>query len=494
MEILDSQLAAHDGVGLAALIRQKEISPSELLDVTIRRIEQVNPQLNALSEPLYEQARAAARALPAEPASMLSGVPTLVKDLFMPVQGALMQNGSLLCQGQPAPLDGELVARTRRAGMLIAGTTTAPEFGTSYSTESRLSGATRNPWALDCTAGGSSGGAAALVAARALPFAHANDGGGSIRVPASCCGLFGLKPTRGRTPIGPLVGEGWAGMGINHAVSVSVRDSAALLDCVAGDDPGAPYVAPHQAAPFLSAVDQLPRRLRIALVEQIEPWPTSGECLAAVRHTARLCESLGHVVEPARLPFDSAAFNDQVFTIIGAQTRSFLNLVQRHSGRPVPEELLEARTRIVLREKGQVSGAEYAAAVDWIHALGRAMAGFFGGFDLVLTPTLAKPPVHLGAFDVSDDDTLAKVIEVSHSFSPFTALFNATGQPAMSVPLYWSEAGLPIGSHFGAPFGDEATLFSLAAQLEQVQPWAARIPPVNALAPSREGAVKESIA
>lgn len=480
MNILDSQLTAHDGVALAKLIRQGEISPAELLDVTIRRVERVNPQLNALSEPLYEQARVAVRELPAEPASMLAGVPTLVKDLFMPVQGALMQNGSLLCEGHPAPFEGEFVARMKRAGMVIAGTTTSPEFGTSYSTESRLSGATCNPWNESHIAGGSSGGSAALVASRALPFAHANDGGGSIRVPASCCGVFGLKPTRGRTPIGPLVGEGWAGMGINLGVSVSVRDSAALLDCVAGADLGAPYAAPHQPSPFLSAVDQLPRRLRIALVEQVDPWSTSAECLAAVRHTAQLCESLGHIVEPARLPLDSLDFYDKVFTIIGAQTRSFLNLLQSHSGRPVAEECLEARTRIVLREKGHVSGAEYAASVDWIHALSRRMAGLFTGFDLVLTPTLAKPPLPMGAFDVSDSDTLATHIELCHSFSPFTALFNATGQPAMSVPLYWSEAGLPIGSQFAAPFGDEATLFSLAAQLEQVQPWAARVPPVNA--------------
>lgn len=481
MEILDSQLAAHDGVGLAALIRQKEISPTELLDVTIRRIERVNPQLNALSEPLYAQAHAAAQALPAEPASMLAGVPTLVKDLFMPVQGALMQNGSLLCQGHPAPMDGEFVARMKRAGMVIAGTTTSPEFGTAYSTESRLSGVTRNPWELNHTTGGSSGGSAALVASRALPFAHANDGGGSIRVPASCCGIFGLKPTRGRTPIGPLVGEGWAGMGINLGVSVSVRDSAALLDCVAGADLGAPYAAPHQATPFMSAVDQLPRRLRIALVEQVDPWATSAECLAAVRHTAKLCESLGHIVEPARMPLDSLDFYDKIFTIIGAQTRSFLNLLQNMTGQPAAEERLEARTRIVLREKGQVSGAEYAAAVDWIHALGRRMAGFLTGFDLILTPALAKPPLLLGALDVSDNDTLATNIELCHSFSPFAAVFNATGQPAMSVPLFWSEAGLPIGSQFAAPFGDEATLFSLAGQLEQVQPWAGRIPSVNAI-------------
>lgn len=481
MNDLSPQLAGYDGVALSALIRRRELTPVELLDACIQRIEQVNPTLNALSEALYEEARSAARQLSTSGASPLAGVPTLVKDLFMPVQGALMQSGSLACKGAIAPLDGEFVARMRRAGIVIAGTTTSPEFGTSYSTESRLWGATRNPWDTKRIAGGSSGGAAALVAARALPFAHANDGGGSIRVPASCCGLFGLKPSRGRTPIGPLVGEGWAGMGINHAVSLSVRDSAALLDCVAGDDPGAPYASPHQDQPFLNATLRPPRPLRIALVEHVAPWPTSGDCLDAVRHTARLCESLGHSVEPAQLPLDSLAFYDQVFTIIGAQTQSLLNTIGRHTGRPVPPDRLEPHSRLILREKGHVSGAEYAAAVDWIHALGRAMAGFFADYDVLLTPTLALPPLPLGALAVSDDDTLAHFIDRSHGFSPFTALFNATGQPAMSVPLYWNDAGLPIGSQFAAPFGDEATLFALAAQLEQSQPWAGRIPAIHAL-------------
>jgi amidase len=482
MSTLDEQLAGLDGVGLSSLIRKGELSAPELLELTIERIERVNPLLNGVAEPLYQAAREQAQALPAKPSSPLHGVPTLIKDLFMPVQGALMQNGSLLCQGHQAPLEGTLVARMRQAGMVIAGTTTSPEFGTSYSTESRLLGATRNPWNPQHIAGGSSGGAAALVAARALPIAHANDGGGSIRVPASCCGIFGLKPTRGRTPIGPLVGEGWAGMGINHAVSVSVRDSAALLDCVAGSDAGAPYAAPHQAAPFLDAVAQPPRALRIAVVDEAAPWPSDPDCQAAVRHAAALCESLGHRVMPVRLPLDSRLFYQQVFTIIGAQTRNLVDMLAKYSGQPLREELLEPRTRIILREKGRVSGAEYAAAVDWIHAFGRQMAGFFADFDVLLTPTLAQPPLLLGALDVEEDVSLEALIERSHSFSPFTAMFNASGQPAMSVPLYWNAAGLPIGVQFATPFGDEATLFALAGQLEQAQPWAGRLPAVSASA------------
>lgn len=482
MSQLTHQLKGLDGIALAHLIQRRELSASELLEQVITAISTVNPALNALAEPLYEAARSQLSTLAGTPASPLAGLPILIKDLFMPVAGALMQNGSLLFKGLPAPLEAEFVGRLRRAGMVIAGTTTSPEFGTSYSTESRLWGATRNPWDTSRIAGGSSGGAAALVAARALPFAHANDGGGSIRVPASCCGVFGLKPTRGRTPIGPMVGEGWAGMGINHAVSVSVRDNAALLDIVAGEDAGAPYAAPAQPGSFLQATQQPPRRLRIGLVEHMAPWQSDADCVEAVRHAARLCETLGHEVIPITLPLDSLTFYDQVFTIIGAQTQSLMNLIALHSGQPAPIHLLDINNQIVLREKGQVSGAAYAAAVDYIHALGRSMAGVFREVDILLTPTVANVTPLLGSLTPSEGTDLAGFIEQSHSFSPFTAWCNATGLPAMSVPLYWTADQLPIGSHFVAPFGDENTLFALAAQLEQAQPWADRLPGINAYA------------
>lgn len=469
-----------DGLGLAELIRQGAITPLEALDDVIARVERVNPALNAIVEDLRESARETARdgAISDGP---FRGVPTVVKDLFMPVRGVRMTNGSLTCARGVGPLDGEVIARLRRAGVVIAGTTTSPEFGTSYATESRLFGATRNPWSTDHTPGGSSGGAAALVAARAVPFAHGNDGGGSLRVPASCCGVFGLKPTRGRVSNGPLIGEGWAGMGINHAITLSVRDSAALLDATAGMAPGDPYDAPPQTEPFLAAVNRPPKALRIGVVRSLAPWPTDPACVAAVEHTAKLCESLGHHVEDAVLPVSALEFYDTVFTIIGAQTRSLLTFLGQVSGHPVDEQDLEPRTRVLLRERGGVSGAQYAAAVDWIHGLGRCMAGVFERFDVLLTPTLAKPPLLIGALDMQDGQSLADLIDLFHSFSPFTALFNASGQPAMSVPLFWSEAGLPIGSHFAAPFGAESLLFSLAGQLEAAQPWAGRVPPINAL-------------
>lgn len=481
MEDFRTLVATHDGIALAELVRGKEVTPAELLAATLASVDAVNPALNAVAERLDEPARAAAASIIGRE-SVLAGVPTLIKDLFMPVRGARMANGSHLFGEYRPDFDGELVARLRRAGIPIFGTSLSPEFGTSYCTSSARFGITRNPWHPEVTAGGSSGAAAALVAARALPFAHGNDGGGSLRVPASCCGVFGLKPTRGRTPIGPMAGEGWAGMGINHAITRSVRDSAALLDLTAGADIGAPYAAPHQADTFLSATRREPGRLRIGVIECAPPWPTDPACAAALAHTVSLLTSLGHHVEPLASPVDSHAFYDQVFTIIGAQTRALLDGIARQRGEPVRDDEIEARTRIIVRDKGGVSGAQYAAAVDWIHALGRTFGRLMERYDVLLTPTLATPPLPPAALAI-DDATLPldAVIDRSHRFSPFTAWFNATGQPAMSVPLYWDERGLPIGSHFAGAFGAEALLFSLAAQLERAAPWAARVPPVCAV-------------
>lgn len=476
MHDIQTLMDQHDATGLAGLIERREISRTELLEASIARLEHVEPALNAVAEKLYDSARAAK---PVEGA--FSGVPTLVKDLFSPLAEARMSNGSLALGEARPGLDDAVVERLRGAGCQFIGTTTSPEFGTSYTTESTRFGATRNPWDTERSAGGSSGGAAALVAARVVPFAHGNDGGGSLRVPASCCGVFGLKPSRGRMPCGPLVGEGWAGMGTPHAITVSVRDSAALLDITAGADLGAPYAAPWQDEPFVDSLHRPHRPLRIALIEQLAPWPTSPEALAAVRHTASLCQSLGHHVEPATLPVEALPLLDQIFDIIGASTRSYVNLLGEMRGKPVELDELEPRTRIILREKGETSGARYADAVAGIHGLGRRLAQFMTDFDLILTPTLTREPPVIGTLDAFDDRLdLATIIEHFHSYSPFTALFNASGQPAMSVPLYWTQNGLPIGSHFAARFADEGTLLSLAAQLERAQPWAGRIPPVSA--------------
>jgi len=469
-----------DATGLAEWVRRGEVQPGELLEAAIERLERVEPQINAVAERLYESARETARTAQVGQ-GLLAGVPTLIKDLFSPVNGAAMTNGSRSLGDVRADFESEVVTRLRRAGCQVMGTSTSPEFGTSYSTESSRFGATRNPWSTDHSAGGSSGGAAALVAARVVPFAHGNDGGGSLRVPASCCGVFGLKPSRGLLPSGPMMGEGWAGMGTPHAITLSVRDSAALLDATAGMDLGAPYAAPVQSQPYVTAVLQDPKPLRIALVEQLGPWPTSPQSLEAVRQAARLCESLGHRVEPANLPVVLPAFLDQVFTIIGASTRHYVDLLGQMRGVAVQAEELEVRTRIILRDKGTVSGAQYAAAVEWIHALGRQLALFMQDYDLVLTPVLTREPVPIGELDIQDVCmSLDQLLERYHSYSPFTAVFNASGQPAMSVPLSWSSNGLPMGAHFAGRFGEESTLLALAAQLERAQPWRGRVPPVNA--------------
>ncbi|WP_460322323.1 amidase [Pseudomonas ogarae] len=480
MQDIHHLMDIEDATALAEWVRRGEVQPGELLETAIERLERVEPQLNAVAERLYDSARQAART-PQVGQGLLAGVPTLIKDLFSPVHGAAMTNGSRALGDCRADFESEIVVRLRRAGCQVMGTSTSPEFGTSYSTESARFGATRNPWSIDHSAGGSSGGAAALVAARVVPFAHGNDGGGSLRVPASCCGVFGFKPSRGLLPSGPMVGEGWAGMGTPHAITLSVRDSAALLDATAGMDLGAPYAAPIQVLSYVMAVQADPKPLRIALVEQLGPWPTSPESLQAVGEAARLCESLGHRVEPVSLPVGLLEFLDHVFTIIGASTRHYVDLLGQMRGFAVQAEELEVRTRIILRDKGDVSGAQYAAAVEWIHALGRQLAAFMQDYDVILTPVLTREPTPIGELDLQDVCmSLDQLIERYHSYSPFTALFNASGQPAMSVPLSWSANGLPMGAHFAGRFGEESTLLALAAQLERAQPWRGRVPPVNA--------------
>ncbi|WP_147478496.1 amidase, partial [Pseudomonas syringae] len=476
MKDIQSLLNDEDATGLAEWVRRGEVQPIDLLEAVIERIEHVEPQLNAVAERLYDSARSAALDA-AKSQGVFAGVPTLIKDLFTPVHGARMSNGSLAMGEFRAPFEAEVVSRLRRAGCVLAATTTSPEFGTSYSTESTRFGATRNPWNLEHSAGGSSGGAAALVAARVVPFAHGNDGGGSLRVPASCCGVFGFKPSRGLMPSGPMVGEGWAGLSTAHAITLTVRDSAALLDATAGMDLGAPYAGPVQSLSYVNAAQRDPGPLRIALIEQSGTWPTSPESLAAVREAAQLCESLGHRIEPVSLPVVLPELLDHVFTIIGANTRNHIDMLGRMRGFDVQDAELEARTRIILRDKGSVSGAQYTAAVEWIHVLGRQLATFMQDYDVILSPVLTREPARIGELVVPDMSlSLEDMIERSHRYSPFAALFNASGQPAMSVPLSWSAAGLPMGAHFSGRFGEEGVLLGLAGQLERVRPWRGRGP------------------
>jgi amidase len=367
----------------------------------------------------------------------------------------------------------------KRAGLVIVGKSNTPEMGISPSTEPRLHGATRNPWSLGHSAGGSSGGAAAAVAAGMLPMAHATDGGGSIRIPASACGLFGLKPTRARNPAGPDAGEGWSGASVGHAVTRSVRDSAALLDATSGPDVGDPYWAPPPARPFLQEVGRDPGRLRIALTAK--PWfdgPVDPECAEAARAAAKLCEGLGHHIEEARPEIDEAAWQRSTAVIVTASLTFVLETRAAALGRQLGPDDIERITWERVQLARTFSAADYARAIHTVHRTGRVVARFLERYDVLITPTMAQPPHPLGVLDLSNPDTAAFNAARNASIG-FTSLFNSSGHPAMSVPLAMSRSGLPLGVQFVARFGDEATLFRLASQLEAAQPWKDRRPRVS---------------
>jgi amidase len=464
----------YDGLGLADLVRRKEVSAAELLDAIIARADALNPRLNAIVTRLDDEARAAiAAGLPSGP---FTGVPYLLKDLGALYTGAPTSFGSALFDGFVADHDSEITARLKRAGLVIFGKTNTPEMGLSPSTEPRRFGATKNPWNLAHSAGGSSGGAAAAVAADILPMAHATDGGGSIRIPASCCGLFGLKPTRARNPMGPDAGEGWGGASAGHAVTWSVRDSAALLDATSGPDVGDPYWAPPPAGPFLAEVGRDPGTLRIALTTTaFNGQPVNPECAEAARAAAKLCASLGHKVEEARPEIDAKTLGSAVRIVIAANVRAALEARAAALGRPLAETDVERQTWGRVKEGAAFTAWDYARSINVVHRIGRAVARFFGTYDILLSPTMCQPPYPLGVLDMSSTDDAAYLDAVLCSVG-FTSLFNSAGNPAMSVPLATSGAGLPIGVQFAGRFGDEATLFRLAAQLESAQPWAGHRP------------------
>jgi amidase len=472
---VDALFDREDGLGLAELVRRREVSPKELLDAAIARVETLNPTLNAVVTRMYDAARGAVNAgLPSGP---FTGVPYLLKDIGALYTGAVTSAGSRAFADAVADHDSEITVRLKRAGLVIFGKTNTPEMGIATSTEPRLFGPTRNPWNIGYSAGGSSGGAAAAVAGGMLPMAHASDGGGSIRIPASCCGLFGLKPTRARNPMGPDVGEGWAGATASHAITRSVRDSAALLDATSGPDVGDPYWAPPPAGPFLAEVGRDPGRLRVALTTTA--WngkPVDPQCAEAAQAAARLCEQLGHHVEEASPSIDAEALALATRVIVSGSVRNALDLRGAARGRPVTEDEVEPVTWLWVQDALRFTAADYARSILTVHRTGRLVARFFTRYDILLTPTMACTPYPLGVLDMSTSDLDAFRDAVLRSIA-FTSLFNASGNPAMSVPLAWSREGLPIGVQFVAPFGDEARLFRLAAQLESAQPWAHRRPP-----------------
>jgi amidase len=466
-----------DATALADLVRRKEVTPVELLDAAIARIESLNPRINAVVTPMYELARAAADdPLPEGP---FAGVPFLLKDLAAAYKGAPLSSGTRLLRDFKPDADSVLVTRYKRAGLVILGKTNTPEFGLLPTTEPLLFGPTRNPWDPTRSAGGSSGGSAAAVAAGLVPMAHANDGGGSIRIPASCCGVFGLKPTRARNPLGPNLGDVFSGLVVEHAVTRSVRDSAALLDATAGYDPGDPYCAPAPSRPFAREVGAETGKLRIALTTaSFTGAPVHPECVSAARDAAELCLTLGHEVEQAAPHLNPDLLLQSFTTLWTAGHAWTLETLAVATGRKPAPEFFEPATWALAQEGAKIPAAQYLLAVQTLQAISRRVARFMENFDVILTPTLSEPPLPLGSFDATAEDPMAG-FKRANQFVPFTPLANATGQPAMSVPLFWNAEGLPIGVHFMGRFGDEATLFRLAAQLESARPWTHRRPPLN---------------
>jgi Asp-tRNA(Asn)/Glu-tRNA(Gln) amidotransferase A subunit family amidase len=456
-----------DALGLADLVTRGDVSPAEVLEAALGAIDAHNPALNAVIARRDDAARAEVAA--GLPDGRLRGVPYLIKDLNGHVAGLPTTNGVRLFADAVATRDSEFVARLRRAGAVIVGKTNTPGFGLSTSTEPPFFGACHNPWDLARSAGGSSGGAAAAVAGGVVPAAHATDGGGSIRIPSSCCGLFGLKPTRGRVTHAPFAGEAWNGMSMSHAVTRTVRDSAALLDVTSGPFPGDPYVAPPPARPYLEEIGADPGRLRIALLDRPprDDIPVDPECLHALEDAARLCDSLGHQVEPAQWPElpPSAA----VAAISAVHVANAVDQRLAELGRPQRDDDLDGFARDVCERGRAVTGEEYVQAVAAMHATGRAVAAFAEEYDMLCTPTMAVVPPMLGVID--PDQPFVDSLPMLMGMGCFTGIANLTGQPAMSVPRHRTAAGLPVGVQYIGRFGDESTLFRLASQLEAAAPW-----------------------
>jgi amidase len=462
----------HDAVGLAQLVSKGEVSPPELLEAAVARMAAVDPKINAVTLDLTEAGRREAdRHIWGGP---LAGVPFLLKDLGAQLAGTPTTSGSAVFRDLVAPADSAITTAYKEAGLVIFGKTNTPEFGLMPVTESTLLGPCRNPWDTTRTPGGSSGGAGAAVAAGIVPAAHASDGGGSIRTPASACGLFGMKPSRGRVSFAPM-GEGWGGASIQHAVTRSVRDSAVLLDIVCEPQPGDPYFLAKPEVPFASEVVREPGKLSIGFTTAgLASGALDPECVAGVLDVAKLCEDLGHNVEEVVIPGDLAAMQRAAGDVIGASIAATLEAEGERRGRPVAEGDVEFLTWAMYQRGKQISGSAYVRGLAAIHAYGRAVAGLFERYDVVLLSTLGSPPIPIG--HLTED--LSQYTERLFAFMPNTQAFNNTGQPAMSVPLAWSAGGLPIGIQFVGRMGEEAGLFRLAGQLEKARPWFDRVAPL----------------
>jgi amidase len=492
-----SQILDADATELARRVRAGEVSSLELVEAAIAAIERVNPRLNAVVHRMYDSAREAAkRPLPAAP---FAGVPMVVKDFDGFVAGAPFTASTRFLEGFVPDHDSEAIARLRRAGLLFLAKTNLPELALLGTTESSWRGPAHNPWHPDHTPGGSSGGSAALVAARAVPVAHGGDGGGSLRIPASNCGLVGLKATRGRIPTGPELGEGWGGYVQFGTLTRSVRDTAALLDVMAGPMPGDPYAAPPHPGSFVDELARPPGPLRIAFTTRsLFGKSTDPSCADAVTQTAHWLQELGHQVEEAHPQFERDVLVRAYLVQVGVGTAAEIDDMARWMRKTPRARDFEPATWF-LRQVGQaMGGVDLQHARDAIQKAGRQLAAFHQRYDVLVSPTLAYPPVRLGELGLKPADRVglaalralplrpaivAAVTQLAGDLfekMPNTQLFNQTGQPAISLPLHQSSAGLPIGVQFSAAFGDEATLLRLAGQLEQARPWIDRRPPVCA--------------
>ena len=480
----------YDGLGLAKLVREKKVSPSELCDEAITRIEKINPVLNAVVIPMFDIGRAAAKN--SVPEGPFSGVPFLIKDLISSYAGVKLTNGCRAYKDYVPDYDSELVKRFKKAGLIAIGKTNTPEFGLMGITEPELYGPTRNPWNTEVTCGGSSGGSAAAVASGMVPMASGGDGGGSIRIPACYCGLLGLKPSRGRIPTGPKLGELWQGAAVENVLTRSVRDSAAMLDAIQGEDPGAPYVIKHPERPYSEEITQEPGSLKIAFsTESPLGTETHDYCRQAVLDTAKMLEDLGHKVEEAKPEIDGITLANTYFTMyfgeIAAEIESAKTILKKN----VSRQDFEITTWFFGQLGLCYSAGDFVMAIRQWDKATRAMGRFHLKYDLYLTPTVAFPAAGIGELLPNSYEKAAmevisflklgalakatglvnKIVIQTLAKTPFTQLANFTGQPAMNVPLQWDEKGMPCGVQFIAPFGDEATLFRLASQLEKANPW-----------------------
>lgn len=485
-----------DACGLAERIRRKDVSPEEALEAAIERIEAHNPKLNAVVYTMYDRARKRLASLPDGP---FRGVPFLVKDLKLQIAGTPTSNSTRLSLRKVAERSSVLAERYEAAGLQIVGKTNTPEFGIMGITEPAVRGVCRNPWSTAHTPGGSSGGSAAAVAARMVPAAHGGDGGGSIRIPASACGLFGLKPTRGRVTMAPFAGEAWGGFVQEHVLTRSVRDSAALLDAVDAATPGEPYGVAAKARPWLAEVGENPGKLRIAFTrETLYSGTTHSDCADAVDDAVRLLRGLGHEVTEARPLFPREAMVRAYFLTVATGVARFIEVASLEAGKKKPSAAdFEPATWLLALIAWKAGATDLLAAQQLMQRTARDVAAFFETYDLFLTSTWAQPPARVGELAPTAAERaqlavvkalpLGKLLDVALdkmgsgklAVVPNTQLFNQTGQPAMSVPLSWNARGLPIGVQLAARFGGEATLFRIAAQLEAARPWAERKAPIE---------------